>query len=142
MQSVIDQVSAVLLRALEAHHAHLGHSLEQVSSRAASVALTLGLSEADVAEIQHASLLHDVGKVGLPPAILQKPGRLDESELQQMRRHTVNGQRILDAAPAPALAAVGRLVRSSHEHEHGDGSGYPDRLAGCEIPPLPACHVP
>ena len=80
--------------------------------------------------IRHAAELHDVGKVGIPDAILTKPGPLDAEEWAFMRRHTIIGERIV--AGAPALAQVARLVRSSHER--WDGAGYPDQLAAEAIP--------
>ena len=81
-------------------------------------------------EVARAAELHDVGKVAIPDAILNKPGPLDEAEWSFMRRHTIIGERIL--LSAPALRPVARLVRSSHER--WDGGGYPDGLAGEEIP--------
>ena len=81
-------------------------------------------------EVFRAAELHDVGKVAIPEAILDKPGPLSESETEFMRQHTVIGERIV--ASAPALVPVARLVRSSHERP--DGSGYPDGLRGEEIP--------
>ena len=80
--------------------------------------------------IGHAAELHDIGKVAIPDAILSKPGPLDPREWEFIRRHTLIGERII--AAAPALGAVARLVRSSHER--WDGTGYPDRLPGQEIP--------
>jgi HD-GYP domain-containing protein (c-di-GMP phosphodiesterase class II) len=71
-----------------------------------------------------------VGKVAIPDAILDKPGPLDEAEWEFMRQHTVVGERILQAAPALQRVAV--LVRSTHERM--DGDGYPDGLAGPDIP--------
>jgi two-component system cell cycle response regulator len=124
------QSSAVLLRALEAHHPELGHSLDNVTTLAGRVARELGLSPEAVVETQRAARLHDIGKVGIPAAILRKPGRLTAEERGYMERHTLMGQHILDAAPA--LASAGLLVRSSHEH--WDGNGYPDQLAGTDIP--------
>ena len=79
---------------------------------------------------EEAGDLHDVGKVAIPHAILGRPGPLDAEEWAFIERHTLIGERIL--AAAPALAPVGRLVRSSHER--WDGRGYPDRLAGEAIP--------
>jgi HD-GYP domain-containing protein (c-di-GMP phosphodiesterase class II) len=81
-------------------------------------------------ELARAAELHDVGKVAIPDEILAKPGPLDETEWNFVRRHTVIGERILLAAPA--LRSVARLVRSSHEH--WDGGGYPDGLSGEQIP--------
>ena len=81
-------------------------------------------------ELARAAELHDIGKVAIPDAILNKPGPLDDDEWSFMRRHTIIGERILGAAPA--LRPVARLVRASHES--WDGNGYPDGLAGEEIP--------
>ena len=81
-------------------------------------------------DVAHAAELHDVGKIAIPDAILEKSGPLDETEWGFMRRHTIIGERILMAAPA--LRSVARLVRSSHER--WDGVGYPDGLRGEEIP--------
>jgi diguanylate cyclase (GGDEF)-like protein len=128
--SARDQIGAVLLRALEARHGGIGHRLNRVAAVAAGVAERLGLEAGEVAEVVRAAELHDVGKVGIPESILNKPGPLDADEWAFMHRHTIIGQRILDAAPA--LARVGQLVRSSHEH--WDGTGYPDALTGEEIP--------
>jgi two-component system, cell cycle response regulator len=81
-------------------------------------------------EVARATELHDVGKIAVPDAILDKPGALDPIEWSFMRRHPLIGERILLAAPA--LRPVARLVRSSHER--WDGGGYPDGLRGDEIP--------
>jgi HD-GYP domain-containing protein (c-di-GMP phosphodiesterase class II) len=81
-------------------------------------------------ELTRAAELHDVGKVAIPDAILNKPGKLDATEWEFMRQHTILGERILSAAPA--LRPVALIVRSSHER--WDGAGYPDGLAGESIP--------
>ena len=93
----------------------------------------LGLSEREQELTALAAELHDVGKVAIPDAILEKPGPLDDAEWSFMRRHTVVGERIIEAAPA--LTDVAPIVRASHERM--DGNGYPDRRKGDEIP-LPA----
>jgi two-component system, cell cycle response regulator len=80
--------------------------------------------------VARAAELHDVGKMAIPDAILEKTGPLDEAEWSFMRRHTIIGERILLAAPA--LRSAARLVRSCHER--WDGAGYPDELAGDSIP--------
>ena len=74
--------------------------------------------------------LHDIGKVGLPRTILEKPGALDADESEFIRQHTIIGERIL--ASAPALKHIARMVRCTHERY--DGTGYPDQLAGEAIP--------
>ncbi len=81
-------------------------------------------------EVFRAAELHDVGKMAIPDAILNKPGPLEPDEWEFMRAHPVIGERIIGAAPA--LVPVARLVRSSHER--WDGSGYPDGLRGEQIP--------
>jgi HD-GYP domain-containing protein (c-di-GMP phosphodiesterase class II) len=107
-------------------HEHSSH----VAELAVGVARRFGLSAVEVDEVARAAELHDVGKVGVPDAILNKPGRLDPQEWEFMRQHTILGERILNAATA--LRPVARLVRSSHER--WDGTGYPDQLKGIEIP--------
>jgi response regulator RpfG family c-di-GMP phosphodiesterase len=77
-----------------------------------------------------AAELHDLGKVGVPDAILDKSTALDEGEWEFMRQHTILGERILNAAPA--LRPVARIVRASHER--WDGRGYPDGISGTGIP--------
>ncbi len=88
------------------------------------------MGESARAAVRHAAELHDIGKVGIPDAVLHKPGPLDEAEWAFMRQHTLIGERILLAADD--LAPVARVVRSSHESY--DGTGYPDGLAGDAIP--------
>jgi two-component system, cell cycle response regulator len=126
------QSKDVLLRALAERHPALGTHADTVAL-AAATAEALGLSPDEVEQVRHASELHDVGKVAIPDAILGKPGPLTEEEWVFIRRHPVIGERIILAAPA--LSRVASLVRSSHER--WDGTGYPDRLAGEEVP-LPA----
>ena len=88
------------------------------------------MSDEDRTAVWHAAVLHDIGKAAVPDAILGKPGPLDDSDWEFMRRHTVIGERILQGAPA--LASSAPLVRSSHERH--DGTGYPDGLAGDGVP--------
>lgn len=124
------QSANVLVAALQEHNAALREHGEGVAGAAHLVAEDLDLSPAEVACVLRAAKLHDIGKVAIPGAILRKPGRLDQREWSFIRRHTLIGERIISAAPALSLEA--RLVRSSHEHF--DGSGYPDGLAGEDIP--------
>ncbi len=120
----------VLLSTLTEREPELGEHLHDVAKLALAVGRELDMSPEDLDEVARAAELHDVGKVAIPDAILNKPGPLDEAEWGFMRRHTIIGERIL--LSAPALRPVARLVRSSHER--WDGSGYPDGLAGEEIP--------
>ena len=97
---------------------------------ALAVGRRMGMSAEGLDVLARAAELHDVGKIAIPDAILNKPGPLDEEEWKFMRRHTILGERILMAASA--LRPVARLVRCSHERF--DGGGYPDGLAGEQIP--------
>jgi diguanylate cyclase (GGDEF)-like protein len=125
-----DQARDVLLSTMQARQPALNDHSSEVAHLAVRVARQLGLSGEQLDEVARAAELHDVGKVGIPDAILNKPGPLDPTEWEFMYQHTILGERILNAAPA--LRPVARLVRSSHER--WDGSGYPDQLAGEDIP--------
>ena len=124
------QTTDVLLRALAERHPDLGDHHDGVAVLAAEVAVRLGIDGEELSHLRHAAALHDVGKVAIPDAIINKPSSLTDEEWAFMRRHTLIGERIV--AAAPALGAAARLVRSSHEA--WDGRGYPDALAGVEIP--------
>jgi len=91
----------------------------------------LGLDAAARRRVEFGALLHDIGKIAVPSEIINKPGPLDDEEWSVMKLHTVEGQQMLDRIGG-VLGDVGRVVRSSHEH--WDGSGYPDGLAGEAIP--------
>jgi diguanylate cyclase (GGDEF)-like protein len=124
------QSSDVLLRALAERHPDLGDHQDGVAELAAEVAKRAGIDGEELTQVCHAAALHDVGKVAIPDAIINKPAPLDDDEWAFMRRHTIIGERII--AAAPALSGAAKLVRASHEAF--DGSGYPDGLAGVEIP--------
>ena len=124
------QSKEVLMRALAETNPALGVHLDGIARLAEATAERLGLSDEEVQQVCQAAELHDVGKVAIPDAILDKPGPLDPGEWQFIRRHPLVGERIIGAAPA--LEAVAGLVCSSHEH--WDGRGYPDALAGHGIP--------
>ncbi len=120
----------VLLQALTERHPDLSGHLTGVAELTEAVGRRMGLEGAELDEALRAAELHDIGKVAIPDAILTKPGPLDEEEWEFMRRHTIIGERIVSAAPA--LVSVARLIRASHER--WDGGGYPDQLAGSDIP--------
>jgi len=124
------QTGDVLLRVIGEREPELLAHTRAVAELSRSLATAMGL-DAELREtVARAAELHDVGKLAVPDAILTKPGPLDEDEEAFMRRHTVIGESII--AEAPALREVAALVRASHER--WDGSGYPDGLAGQEIP--------
>jgi diguanylate cyclase (GGDEF)-like protein len=124
------QSTAVLLKVIAERSPELGEHVDGVAALADQTARVLGMSEEQRTAVLQAATLHDIGKAAVPDAILEKAGPLDEEEWAFMRRHTIIGERIMQAAPA--LAAAAPLVRSSHENF--DGTGYPDRLAGDDIP--------
>src|SRR4051812_43975650 len=124
------QSTDVLLRALAERHPDLGDHLDGVTELVAAVAERLGIEGEELTQLRHAAALHDIGKVAIPDAIINKPTTLSDDEWAFMRRHTIISERII--AAAPALAPAARLVRASHEAF--DGSGYPDRLANADIP--------
>src|SRR5687767_11706058 len=88
------------------------------------VAMMLGLPHDDVERIANAALLHDVGKLAIPAELLEKQGPLTDEEWAVMSEHPIVGERIL--ARSKELAGIAPIVR--HEHEHWDGTGYPDGL--------------
>ena len=119
-----------LAAAIDARDSYAHGRSEQVVALAGSVAMLLGMPADTVERIGHAALLHDVGKLAIPREILRKDGSLDDAEWDVMVEHPVIGESILRRLPQ--LAPLAPIVR--HEHEHWDGSGYPDRLHGGQIP--------
>jgi diguanylate cyclase (GGDEF)-like protein len=124
------QTTDVLLQVLAERSPSLGDHMSTVAELAHATARELGLPEHELQRIQLAAELHDVGKVAIPDSIVDKPGPLDDEEWAFMHRHTEIGGRIVLAAPA--LAHTAELIRASHERY--DGTGYPDGLAGDDIP--------
>jgi two-component system, cell cycle response regulator len=124
------QSAGVLRSALSEWDPELAGHTNEVAELAMQVARRLGLDHDDVERVAIAADLHDIGKIAIPRSILQKPGPLDADEWDYIRRHTLIGERI--AQSAPALVGVSELIRSSHER--WDGAGYPDQLAGDDIP--------
>ncbi|HXR28195.1 MAG TPA: HD domain-containing phosphohydrolase [Solirubrobacteraceae bacterium] len=124
-------VTAVLHAALAQRHPELDEHSSDVAGDVELLARTIGLEEDLVEMIIRAGDLHDVGKLGIPDEIIAKPGPLSEREWELMRLHTVMGERII-AAAGPSLERIAPLVRASHER--WDGQGYPDGLAGEQIP--------
>ncbi|NLX98751.1 MAG: response regulator [Rhodopirellula sp.] len=160
----------VAVRTTELMHAHIelieclakvgeyrdsdtGNHVRRVGAYAAIVARHMGLSAERVERIRLAAPLHDIGKVGIPDAVLHKPGRLDEVEIDVMRRHSALGERLFDRCEDPGkpflshtltgldiaakasspLLQMAAAIAASH-HERWDGTGYPQGLAGEAIP--------
>jgi two-component system, cell cycle response regulator len=124
------EVQAVLLRILQHRAPDLSAHGDSVAELSGRVGTALGISGGELEALRRAAELHDIGKVAIPDAVLEKPGPLSDDEWRFMRQHTVLGERILSAAES--LAPLGRIVRATHER--WDGDGYPDGIAGEEIP--------
>jgi two-component system, cell cycle response regulator len=127
--SVTRQTTAVVMRLFTESRPGLHTHLTSVGRDAEAVARRFGLPDDQVEHVRAAGELHDVGKMGIPAEILDKPGELDAEERAFVQRHPIIGERIV--AAAPALMPVAALIRSSHERF--DGRGYPDGLRGHEI---------
>jgi HD-GYP domain-containing protein (c-di-GMP phosphodiesterase class II) len=119
-----------LLEALSLREPDLPEHLSSVAALAHETGRRLGLDDAALDELVRAAHLHDLGKLAVPDEILHKAGPLDEREWAFVRQHTLVGERILRASPD--LRTVATIVRSTHER--WDGTGYPDGLAGDDIP--------
>jgi HD-GYP domain-containing protein (c-di-GMP phosphodiesterase class II) len=119
-----------LANALETKDEYTGDHAQALVAMAEEVGRRLELGDVAFRDVGVAAALHDVGKIGIPATILDKPGPLTDSEWEVMRRHPELGARIME--PVPALAGARSIVLACHEH--WDGSGYPAGLAGDDIP--------
>ncbi len=124
-----DTISALSMMLQRVHPYTLGH-LRRVSRVAEDVALRLGLSARRANLVKEAAILHDIGKIGINEAILDKPGKLTDEEYDHVKQHSAFGALILE--PAEAFSPMVRWIR--HHHERPDGTGYPDQLSDLEIP--------
>jgi HD-GYP domain-containing protein (c-di-GMP phosphodiesterase class II) len=122
--------SQALIAAVAARDSYTAAHSESVLHHAVAVAHQLGLAPDEVGDVKNVALLHDIGKISIPDAILSKPGRLDAGEWDVMRQHPVISEQLIHAAPG--LSHLGSAVRA--EHERWDGGGYPDHLRGEAIP--------
>ncbi len=124
--SVIVSLALTIEARDRATHGHC----QRLSHHASRLGRTLGLAEDDISALELGGFLHDVGKVGIPDAVLLKPGVLTRDEFELIKQHTVIGERL--CGELRSLRNVRPIVR--HHHERLDGSGYPDGLRGAEIP--------
>jgi len=118
-----------LALAVDAKDSYTRSHCHTVSQLCVVIATELGVSREKLARLRLAGLLHDVGKIGIPDSILQKPGALTDEEYEQMKSHSLLGAAILEAAD---MRVEADWIR--HHHERIDGAGYPDGLAGSDIP--------
>jgi diguanylate cyclase (GGDEF)-like protein/putative nucleotidyltransferase with HDIG domain len=127
--AVVETVTSLAFAIDAKDHYTQGHS-QKVSAYSVMIAQALGLAPAELEEIRLAALLHDIGKVGIPEPILNKSGPLDAAEWETMKTHADLGARILE--PLKPMGRIREMVR--HHHEFYDGTGYPLRLEGEQIP--------
>jgi putative nucleotidyltransferase with HDIG domain len=120
----------VISDAVELQDSYTAAHAQEVTDLAVRVGERMGVSGPQLDRLRYGALLHDVGKIGVPGELLRKAGPLTPAEREVMNQHTVIGARMLERIPF--LAPVAPLVRSAHERH--DGKGYPDGLAGDEIP--------
>jgi diguanylate cyclase (GGDEF)-like protein/putative nucleotidyltransferase with HDIG domain len=128
-QAVLDTVTSLAFAIDAKDHYTQGHS-QKVSAYAALIAEAMGMNELEIEEIRLGGVLHDIGKVAIPENILNKSGPLNPDEWDTMKSHVIFGAKILE--PLTPLARIREMVL--HHHEYFDGSGYPDGLAGKQIP--------
>jgi putative two-component system response regulator len=123
-------LASALANAIEARDSYLHGHCERLASLAVRLAELLELDPDEVETIRLGAILHDVGKIGIPDRVLLKPSALNEEERRIIETHPEIGDKLLE--PLDLLAATRPIVR--HHHERWDGEGYPDRLAGTNIP--------
>jgi putative two-component system response regulator len=126
------QVVQRLGKAAEHRDEETGNHILRMSHTSALLAKAIGWSEADCELLLNASPMHDIGKIGIPDAILLKPGRFEPHEWEIMKTHAAIGAKLLDGDDTP-LMRMARDIALTH-HEKWDGSGYPHGLAGEAIP--------
>lgn len=130
----VEHVVLALAKAIEVRDGYTEEHTERVCARAVALGTALGLSPSLRTVLHHGGMLHDVGKIGIPEAILGKPGALTDAEFAVMREHPVKGVEICRPLRSRLIAEALPIIR--HHHERIDGRGYPDGLRGEEIPLL------
>jgi putative two-component system response regulator len=131
----LESAEAVILSlalTVEARDAYTEGHCQRLGSYATALGEDLSLANDDLAALYRGAYLHDVGKISIPDAVLQKPAKLTDAEFDVMKHHTVVGERL--CGNLRSLGPVRSIVR--HHHERLDGTGYPDRLRGDEVPLL------
>lgn len=130
LETLLKSTVEAFALAIDAKDRYTQEHIGRVRKLAVAIATRLGLSDADVQAIEIGAALHDVGKLGIPEHILNKPGRLTDDEFTLVKKHAEIGARILEPVnfPGPVMGVV------KHHHEKWDGSGYPDGLVGQDIP--------
>jgi putative two-component system response regulator len=130
LSPVLDSIALTLSTAIEARNLETGEHCRQLGLLSERMAAVLGLDERKQMTIRIGGYLHDIGKIGIADAVLLKPGKLTDSEMAEMRRHSEIGAAILEVHEA--MSEISQIVR--HHHERWDGRGYPDAMVGRAIP--------
>ena len=128
---MLDTVTALAFAIDAKDHYTQGHS-QSVSRIAAQIARQMGLPDSLVEEVRLGGILHDIGKIGVPESVLNKPTHLTAEEFELMKSHALLGARILEPLKVKAIERIRGMVL--HHHEMVDGTGYPDHLIGEKIP--------
>jgi putative two-component system response regulator len=121
-----------LAQAAEHRDNETGSHIVRMSNYALILGRACGMNEEECDILFHATPMHDVGKLGIPDRVLLKPGKLDADEWEIMKQHTVIGAQLLSNSQSPVIQ-MGEIIALTH-HERWDGSGYPNRLSGEDIP--------
>jgi putative nucleotidyltransferase with HDIG domain len=132
MRDMFTQTIGALAEAVDKRDPYTARHSQNVKAIAVDIGRVMRVSDAELEALEWGGLLHDVGKIGVPDNVLKKPERLTREERMIMNSHPVLGAEII--APVTKLAAELPIIR--HHHEWYNGSGYPDRLIGDEIPKL------
>jgi len=119
-----------LAAAMEAKDQYTASHADSLAAMAIAVGSRMRMSDGELRMLQYAAVLHDIGKIGIPGSILNKPDKLTREEFETMAQHTIIGERIISRIDY--LVPIARIIRSAHER--WDGAGYPDGFAGEDIP--------
>jgi response regulator RpfG family c-di-GMP phosphodiesterase len=130
LEWMFDNTIRALVGALHQRDGYTGDHDDRVASYCVAVGEQFGMAGNELKDLRYGGIFHDIGKIGVPDHILHKTCELDDDEWAIIKQHTLIGERILQ--PIEELRKAGTIVR--HSHEHWDGSGYPDRLIGIDIP--------
>ena len=126
------EITLRLGKAAEFRDSETGMHIKRIGEFSKTLGMLAGLSDRACEVLRHSSLLHDVGKIGIPDRILLKPGKLNSGDFRIMQLHTVIGSKILSTAEHYPILTAGQIIALQH-HEKWDGSGYPNGVAGKDI---------
>jgi len=127
-----ERFARTLVAALDERDGHTRKHSDRVAMLAVALGRRCCLDSGELRQLGIAALMHDIGKIGIPDSVLLKPEGLTADEWEIMQTHSVRGERIILSIEADGMPDVARIVR--HHHEHFNGSGYPDNIAGESIP--------